>query len=322
DGSVLAMANYPSFDPNRVGDANPEDIGNRAITDPYTPGSVQKALTFSALFDAGIVKPEDVIKLPATVKSGNYQIGDAWRHGKVDVYVRGIFAKSSNVGTVLLSRKMDKNALLNYYKSFGLGQKTGIGLPGESVGILPNNDFPDYTRDGVAFGGSGVAVTAIQEAAAIAAIANGGVYNQPYLLQYRTDSEGNVEELTPQTSHRVVSEEAAEQVLSLMEAMQVNTVSDVFDIPGYRTGTKTGTTKKFDNSCRCYKGFISSVVGVAPIEDPQLLTYIVIDDPQTETSGQEAAGPVYQDIMSLALQRYAVRPSGQESPKLPIFPPK
>ncbi|MDR1430696.1 MAG: penicillin-binding protein 2, partial [Propionibacteriaceae bacterium] len=322
-GEVLALANYPTFDPNNVGAADQDNVGNRAITDPFTPGSVQKVLTFAALIDAGVVRPDDVITLPPSVKytGTNKTITDAWAHGTVKVYARGIVVKSSNVGTVLLSRKMDKYALIDYYKSFGLGSKTGIGLPGESAGILPTENVEDYSRDGMVFGGSAIAVTTIQEAAAIAAIANGGVYNPPQLLKSVIDSDGVAKELPKQASHRVVSAQAAKEVVSMMEAMQAHTVSDVFDIDGYRTGTKTGTAKKFDNDCNCYKGYVTSTVGVAPAEKPQLLTYVVVDDPKAGSSGQAVAGPVYRDIMAIALHRYGVKPSAKKSPKLPIFPP-
>jgi cell division protein FtsI (penicillin-binding protein 3) len=319
-GEVLAMANYPTFDPNDVGSADQANVGNRAITDPFTPGSVQKVITMAAVIDAGLVRPDDVITIPAQVKSGADYISDAWKHGEVEAYARTVVVKSSNVGMVLLARKMSKEALLDYYKSFGLGAKTGIGLPGESVGILPSGKIEGYTRDGMAFGGSAIAVTTIQEAAAIAAIANGGVYNQPYLLKSTTLSDGTVQEVERKAPHRVISEEAAKDVIDMMESMASYTTSDVFEIDGYRTGTKTGTTKKFNNSCNCYKGYVTSTVGIAPVENPQLLTYVVIDDPQLGSSGMAVAGPAYQDIMSLAMPRYGVKPSERKSPKPPLFP--
>jgi cell division protein FtsI (penicillin-binding protein 3) len=320
-GEVLALANYPTFDPNDVGSANQDNVGNRAITDPFTPGSVHKLLTFSAMIDAGVVRTKDVINLPASIKSGGKTIVDPWKHGAVKVYARGIVVKSSNVGTIMLSRKMDKDALVNYYKLFGLGVKTGIGLPGESAGVLPTENVADVTRDGMAFGGSGVSVTTIQEAAAIAAIANGGVYNPPQLLKAATDAQGNLKELPKAASHRVVSTAAAKEVVSMMEAMQIHARGEMFKIDGYRTGAKTGTTKKYNSECSCYKGYVTSTVGIAPVEDPQLLTYVVVDDPQAGSSGESVAGPAYQDIMTLALQRYGVKPSTKKAPSLPIFPP-
>jgi cell division protein FtsI (penicillin-binding protein 3) len=320
-GEILALANYPTFDSNKAGEAEASELSNRAITDPYTPGSVQKTLTFAALLDAGLVRADDVVEVPGQIKSGNSYIHDAWSHGTVQFYARGILAKSSNIGTIKLARKMDKQTLLGYYVSFGLGQKTNIGLPGESSGVLPTGNIEDYTRDGIAFGGSGLSVTLIQEAAAVAAIANGGVYNPPYLIA-STTVDGAMAEIPRDAPHRVVSEDAAAEVVSMMEAMEVNTSSSVFDIDGYRSGTKTGTARKFNSKCNCFKGLVVSTVGIAPAENPQLLAYVVIDEPQQGTSGQGVAGPAYQDIMSIALARYSVPPSTTKSPKLPIYPSK
>ena len=172
------------------------------MTNAYTPGSVQKTLTFAALIDAGLVKATDVVTVPSRVKSGDDYITDAWSHGEIELLARGIVAKSSNIGTILLSRKLSKQALHDYLVSFGLGAKTGVGLPGESSGTLPGADMPDYTRDGLAFGGSAVSVTLLQEAAAVAAIANDGVYNAPRLVKSRTNADGTVEELATSEPRR------------------------------------------------------------------------------------------------------------------------
>lgn len=319
-GEILALSNYPSFDSNAPGSANPEDLYNRAMTNAYTPGSVQKVLTFAALIDAGLVKATDVVTVPSRVRSGDDYITDAWSHGEIDLLARGVLAKSSNIGTILLSRKMSKQALHDYLVSFGLGAKTGVGLPGESSGILPAADMPDYTRDGLAFGGSAVAVTLLQEAAAVAAIANGGVYNAPRLVKSRTNADGTTEDLSVTEPRRVISESASAEVVSMMESMVMQSTSRTFTVDGYRTGAKTGTSKKLDQKCGCFKGLVTSTIGVGPVEDPQILTYVVVDNPQRGSSGSAVAGPAYQDIMSVALPRYGVAQSKSASPKLPIEP--
>jgi len=320
-GEILALAQYPSFDPNAGGKADQKNVPNRAVTDPYTPGSVQKVLTLSALMDMGLISPSDVVVVPGKVKSGDQYVSDAERHGTIKLYVRGILAKSSNVGTIIVSRKAAKNALREYWKSFGLGSKTGIGLPGESGGILPGENMPDYARDGAAFGGSAVAVTMVQEAAAIAAIANGGVYNQPSLITSTTDADGTVTPRTTTQPHRVVSEETASNMLSMMETMAQRNSAHVFDIPGYRVGAKTGTSKKFDTTCNCFRGLVTSAISVAPVEDPQLVTYVVVDNPRRDgAAGASVAGPAVQDVMSVALTRYGVPQSSGKVPHLPISP--
>lgn len=320
NGEVLALANYPTFDSNNPGDAEAEDLQNRAVTNPYTPGSVQKTLTFAALLDQGLVRADDVVKVPAKIKSGDNYVSDAWKHGELTLLARGVLAKSSNVGTIKLARKSTKQALHDYYTSFGLGQKTGIGLPGESRGVLPPADMPDYSRDGLAFGGSAVSVTLVQEAAALAGIANGGIYNPPRLLKSRTLADGGQESLLTGQPRRVVAEETSAEVVSMMETMVQNTKAHTFDVPGYRTGAKTGTSQKLDPKTGRSTGLVTSTIGVGPVEDPQIVAYVVIDHPRRGSSGQSVAGPAYRDIMALALARYGVSQSTGKAPKLPIEP--
>ncbi|MDQ7992057.1 MAG: penicillin-binding protein 2 [Propionicimonas sp.] len=319
-GEVLALANFPSYDPNDYGSFDPDDLGNRALTDVYEPGSVQKVLTFAAMLDSGTIRPTDVVEVPGRIKSGNDYVEDAWSHGTEEFYARGVLAKSSNIGTIILARKMKKADLQGYLASFGLGRKTGIGLPGESAGILPGPDMPDYSRDGLAFGGSAVAVTAIQEAAAVAAVTNGGIYNQPRIIASTTLADGTVEEFPTAEPRRVISEEASKELVSMMEAMVTNNSAGTFVVPGYRTGAKTGTSQKINTKTGSRSGIVGSTIGVGPVEDPQLLAYVVIDNPKRGSFGGSVAGPAYQDILQLALSRYGVAPSKSESPKLPVAP--
>lgn len=322
-GELLALAQYPSFDPNQAGKADQKNVPSRAVTDPYTPGSVQKTLTLSALMDMGLIKPTDIVTVPERIKSGDQYITDAEKHLTVRMYVRGVLAKSSNIGTIILARKAAKADLHEYYVSFGLGRKTGIGLPGESAGVLPAADMPDYSRDGLAFGGSAVSVTLVQEAAAVAALANGGVYNPPSLVRSTTLGDGTVKELPTAAPHRVVSSETAAAMLSMMETMAQQSLSHTFDVPGYRVGAKTGTSKKFDTSCNCFRGLITSAVAVAPVEDPQVLVYVVLDNPRRDgAAGGSVAGPVVQDLTSIALARYGVPQSSGKVPHLPVSPDK
>ncbi len=319
-GEVLAMVNYPTFDPNDTSKADPDDLYNRAVTNAYTPGSVQKVLTFAAMLDQGVVKPTDVVTVPARIKSGDDYIQDAWGHGKIKLLARGVLAKSSNIGTIVLARKLPKQVLHDYLVGFGLGARTGVGLPGEATGSLPAADMPDYTRDGLAFGGSGVTVTLLQEAAAVAAVANGGVYNPPRILKSTMLADGTVKDLLDSEPRRVMSAEASREVVSMMETMTQTSTSRTFDVPGYRTGAKTGTSKKFDKDCNCFRGLVTSTIGVGPVEDPQILVYVVVDNPRRGSSGSSVAGPAYQDLMSLALPRYGVPQSKTRAPKLPIEP--
>jgi len=319
-GEILVMANYPTFDPNSSGKADPANLGNHVITDSYTPGSVEKLLTFSALIDQGLVDPGEVVKVPSKIKSGDSWITDAFSHGNIKLYARGVVAKSSNIGTIELARRASKQSLHDYLASFGLGSKTKVGLPGEGAGSLPSANMADYTRDGMAFGGSAVSVTMVQMAAAVGAIANGGVYNPPQILKSRTLADGTVENTTSGQPHRVISAETSTKVLSMMEAMAQNSSNHQFDVAGYRVGAKTGTSQILNPKTGAVTGLVTSAISVAPIEDPQILVYVVEYDPKRGASGSAVAGPVVQNLMSLALARYAVPQSTTTAPKLPIQP--
>lgn len=319
-GEVLALSQYPTFDPNDYGKSNPDDLWVRAVTTPYTPGSVQKVLTMAALINMGLITPSTVVTVPAELKSGDQMIGGSGVPDGTKLYARGVLAKSSNTGTILLARKADPNALRQYYVSLGLGARTGIGLPGEVTGTLAGENMPGYSRDGTAFGGSAVSVTLLQEAAAIAGIANGGVYNPPKLIKSITQPDGTTTEPTTAEPRRVVSTETSADVMSMMETMAQNSTSHTFDVQGYRVGAKTGTSRKYVQSCHCFRGLVTSAISVAPVEDPQILVYVVVDSATRGSAGVTVAGPAVQDIMSIALARYGVPQTTGKVPHLPIGP--
>lgn len=311
-GEVLAMANYPGYDASKPGSADPDDLGNRAVSAAYEPGSVEKLLTAAALIDAGVADPETKLTIPELLESGDGTVKDAFAHGEINLLMRGVIAKSSNIGTIMLARQLETSRLRAYLASFGLGAKTGIGLPGEASGHLPPADMEDYTRDQISFG-QGLSVTAIQEAAAIAALLNDGVYNQPSVIKSATDQDGKPVDLPKQDPRRVVSSSTSDQIRDLMQAV-VDHGADELALDDYSSGGKTGTAQRYDPDCGCYRGYTVSYVSAAPIEDPELLTYVVVDNPTNSDTGTTGAAPAAVDIMQLALPRYGVPPS-TERPK-------
>lgn len=314
-GELLTLANYPSYDANEPGKGKAEDLGNRAIGSQYEPGSVQKVLTLASLLDAGVTTPDRTYRIGQKVKVGSHEISDPFTHDEIDITTRGILVKSSNVGAVTAARELQPSRLRDYMAGFGLGQRTNLGLPGEASGSLPPADMPQYQADSMAFG-YGVSMTSVQMAAAIAAVANGGVYTEPTLVR-ATGSGGVMEPAPAPTTRRVVSEEASRQTLEMMEQRTLAD-ADRIGTPGYRSGAKTGSARlaKADGG---YSGQVASIVGVAPIEDPQVLVYVLVARPDTEGAGLGMAGPVYRDIMALALPRYGVQPSREMvTQKLPL----
>jgi cell division protein FtsI (penicillin-binding protein 3) len=316
-GQVIALANAPSYDSSRPQAARSEDRGNRAISAPYEPGSVQKVLTAAALIDSGTVNPSTRVIIPTRLASGGGAIKDHFSHGVLRYTMRGVIADSSNIGTVLLARQLDKQRLYDYLVSFGLGSKTRIELPGESVGIMPKPDMMSGQRDQIAFG-QAIAVTGIQEASAVAGVVNGGIYNPPTLIKNAFDGEGKEVGVPRAPQRRVISEQSSAQVRELMQAVvDSRNGRRNLKLDRYTTGGKTGTAQRADTTCRCYRGYVTSFIGFAPLDDPQILTYVVISNPRKGETGTATAAPAYRDIMNVALPRYSVVPDARPHKPLP-----
>ncbi|MDX6325769.1 MAG: hypothetical protein QOK15_2123, partial [Nocardioidaceae bacterium] len=322
-GELLALADDPTYDPNATYQSDLDRLSSRAFTAPYEPGSVEKVLTVASLIDAGLVDPLTQFTVPPTLQSSDRTIHDYFEHGTLPLTLTGIIAKSSNIGTVLAARQMDKDRLYHYLRSFGLGSRTGIPGYGESAGMLaPASSWLDINRDNIAFG-QGLAVTAVQMAAAVNTIANGGVYVQPSLVKGHATTYDGVETGSDlATSHRVVSKKAAHETRNMMEMV---TNPDVGTAPlaainGYRVAGKTGTAQMVNPACKCYDGkyFTVSFAGFAPADDPRFTVYIVVHKPTNHGGGGSTGGPAFRKIMSYLLQRYAVPPSGSKPPQLPI----
>ncbi len=318
NGEVLALANYPSFDPNSFEGAPQENLGNRVVTDAYEPGSVQKVLTMAALTDSGLVNPDTKVSVPPSLMSGGRAIKDAFSHGTIRLTARGVLANSSNIGTAKLARNLDKQKMTEYLSSFGLGRPTGLGLPGEAAGSIPKPNMPDYTRDRVAFG-QGLSVTAIQEAAAVAGIVNGGMYNPPRVIESIKNADGSSVKVPVGEPRRVISEEASDMVVDMMEAVVASKVGrNRFPIPNYRMAAKSGTAERYEPSCGCYRGYTASFIAVAPVEDPQILVYVVVDKPTKQIQGSQVSAPAVREIMQITLPRYGIKPSTTPAPDRPI----
>ncbi|MDX6327224.1 MAG: hypothetical protein QOK15_3578, partial [Nocardioidaceae bacterium] len=318
-GQILALADYPSFDPNHYQDYRENNYGSRALLDVYEPGSVQKILTFASLIDAGYVTPRTQLKVPHELPRDGTIIHDVEDHGLWPLTAAGVIAKSSNIGAVLASTDFPTQTWYDYLRSFGLGSPTGVGIGGESHGLLPTpNQWLPVTHDTIAFG-QGLSVNAVQMAAAVSTIANGGVYVHPSLIESYVDSAGNVTPAAPPATHRVVSEHAARDVARMMELVvgPQGTAPDVA-IPGYDVAGKTGTAQRPGKNGG-YNGTTVSFAGFAPAEAPRFMVYVVIQKPNAGETGSHAAGPVFKDLMSAALKKYGVPPSTSHQPAFKVF---
>jgi len=321
-GELLAIADHPTYDATQPLDAEVGDLGSRAMSDVYEPGSVEKVLTMASLLDAGKVTPRTRLRVPASLQRQDRSIGDWFPHGTINLTLAGVLAKSSNIGTVLATDKISSPALGRYLTSFGLGQRTDIGVRGETPGILPEGTaMTPQTKDRVAFGQS-LSVNAVQMAAAVNTIANGGLRISPSVIagSARTD-EGVVVGTNTAATRQVISATAAEQTMKMMEKVldPEDGVAPGAAVPGYRVAGKTGTAQRVGADCGCYDGtFTVSFAGFAPADDPRFTVYVVVQDPRNGGGGGSVGGPAFAKIMSYALRRYAVPPTGAKPSDLPV----
>lgn len=321
-GQILALADYPTFDANHFADYPGKLYGSAALQDAYEPGSVEKVLTFSALIDSGYVTPRTKITVPTDLHRDGTVIHDYFTHPTLHLTAAGVVAKSSNIGTVIASHRLPTKRFYDYLRSFGLGSRTGVGIPGESPGNLPKPaSWLPVTHDTIAFG-QGLSVNAVQMAAAISAVANGGVYVKPSLIESYVDSSGHLTPAKPPATHRVVSERAAHAVARMMElVVGPEGTAPAAAIPGYRVAGKTGTAQRVGGPCNCYRtgGFTVSFAGFAPADDPRFAVYVEVQHPRNGGGGGTTGGPVFHDLMARTLQEFGVPPTGTHQPALPVY---
>ncbi len=321
-GELLSVADYPTFDANEPTKSPKADLGSRAMQDVYEPGSVEKVLTVSSLMDLGLVTPHTKIVVPPQLQREDRPINDWFAHGTLHLTLAGVIAKSSNIGTVLAADKFEQGQLYDYLHGFGLGQRTDIGVRGETQGLLPDGSaWTHQMQDRIAFGQS-LSVNGVQMAAAVNTIANGGVRVSPSLVEGEaTTDEGDVVGTDTTTKRRVVSAKAARDTMRMMERVvdpEVG-VAPGAAIPGYRVAGKTGTAQRVGEECGCYDGtFTVSFAGFAPADDPRFTVYVVVQNPRNGGGGGSVGGPAFAKIMSYALQRYAVPPTGTRPSRLPV----
>jgi cell division protein FtsI (penicillin-binding protein 3) len=284
------------------------------MTSPFEPGSVEKVLTLSGLIDAGKVTDHTRLLVPGQLQSGDRVIHDWFPHGPIRLTLAGVVAQSSNIGTAKSSRLFDRGQLRSYLTKFGLGQRTNIGVNGETPGVLPSSAaWNGMLQDRIAFGQS-VSVNGVQMAAAVNTIANGGVRVSPSLIQgSAVTNTGQVVGTDHATRRRVVSARAAHQMTMMMErVVDPNAgVAPSAQVPGYVVAGKTGTAQRVGPTCQCYNGqFTVSFAGFAPADKPRFTIYVVVQNPRNGGGGGSVAGPAFSKIMAFALRRYGVPPSG------------
>lgn len=320
-GEVLAMPDVPTYDAAHPLESPEELFQSAAMTEVYEPGSVQKVLTLGALVDAGRVTPRTRITVPPVLMRQDSPIGDWFDHGTIRLTLAGVLAKSSNIGTVKATDLFREGEMRAYLQRFGLGERTDVGVLGEAAGILPSGSmWTSQTEDRIAFGQS-VSVNALQMAAAVNTIANGGVRVDPSLVEGRaTTDEGQEVGTETATRSEVLSPQAARQTALMMERVldPEDGVAPGAAVPGYRVAGKTGTAQRVSAECQCYDGSTTvSFAGFAPADEPRFTVYVVVQNPR-DGGGGSVAGPAFAKLMGFALRRYQVPPTGTEPSRLPV----
>ena len=320
NGDLLAMATAPTFDANHPGEAPAADRGNRALTEPYEPGSTGKVLTASALLEEGVITPKTPIVVPNRLARADKTFKDFEDHPVQHLTYAGTIAKSSNIGTIRAAERLGNlKRLYPYLKKFGIGQPTSLGLPGEASGyMLKPRDWSATTGYTTTFG-QGYSVNTVQMASAIGTVANDGVRVSPRLVESTTDPTGQVHRTADGTRTRVISPETAETVRLMMETVTNDGgTAPLAHIPGYRVGGKTGTAQRFNPACGCYSGYTMSFIGLAPVDDPQLVVAVTLQAPRSALGGGVNAGPVFKQVASFALETLRIPPTGTKRPHIKL----
>ena len=307
-GDIYAMATYPWFDPNAFASSDPSRFVNRAVTDTWEPGSVNKTITAAAALETGSVTPTDTFHVPGTRQVDGYTIHDAEPHGVETMTLGDIIAHSSNVGASLVADRIGNEGMQQMFARFGFGSPTGVGFPGEAAGLMPAPDqWTALTRATVSFG-AGVAVTPLQMASVYATIANGGTWVQPRLVDATIGADGVRHDAPAGATHRVVRRSTARMLTRMLAYVVQDGTGVGAQIAGYQVAGKTGTAKKVDEAGRYVHRYVASFIGFLPARSPRVVVAVIIDEPATVYGGI-AAAPVFQQVARYAIQRLGIEPA-------------
>jgi cell division protein FtsI (penicillin-binding protein 3) len=315
-GEILALANYPPFNPNEPSKHPIAHRRNRAVVDRFEPGSTVKPFTMAAALAAGAVKPNQSINCENGVtRIGGRLLHDA--HPYEWLTPTQILAYSSNIGTAKIAQDLGKKELYRGFRRFGFGEPTGLGVPGETAGILRHyRRWYEIDTVAVSFG-QGMSVTNVQLATAMSAIANGGRLMQPMLVRRMSDGHGvTIEENKPRVRRQVVPRRVAKLVGQMLTAVtEPGGTAIEAAIDGYLVAGKTGTAQKADYVHGGYAKdkWLASFIGFAPADRPSVVISVVIDEPAIAHYGGTVAGPVFRRIAEVTLRHMGIAPEGRQA---------
>ncbi|MBX2886295.1 MAG: penicillin-binding protein 2 [Granulosicoccus sp.] len=309
-GEILAMVNFPGYNPNNRSDRRGGKQRNRSITDVFEPGSTMKPFTVAAALETDELSTETTINTsPGRYQIGRYEISDLKDHGILDL--SGIVTKSSNVGISKLAQRIPPENMWSVFDAFGFGRPVGSEFPGEVAGYFNHSSAWHRSEQASVSFGYGVSVSALQLVRAYAAIANDGVMPP---ISFLADAE-------EQSGHRVIDASIAEEVGRMLESVVTEGSGTRAQVPGYRVAGKTGTSHQSQLGGYSEDRYISLFAGYAPASDPKLASVVVIHDPQAgQYFGGVVAAPVFAEIMAHALRLGNIEPDNFEAARSELLP--
>jgi cell division protein FtsI (penicillin-binding protein 3) len=318
-GEILALAASPTFDPNDRTGADREAFRNRAVADVYEPGSTLKVVTVAAALEEGRVTPRTVLEVPQEIEIHDKTYADVSQHDEA-LSVAEIVAMSSNVGTIMIQAMIGNEAHHRYLDAFGLGHVATGQIPTESAGNLrPVRDWCDTVCGPSTAIGYRVDVTPIQMAGVFATLANDGVWVQPHVVTEVISPDGS-RDITEPVRRPVVSEDTARRMRYLLQGVVETGTGQRGQVQGYTVAGKTGTTEKFLPAEQAYSKTdrIASFIGMAPVDQPEIVVAVVLDSPHGEGPDGEdmrfggvSAAPLFSRIVEAVLQQLGVPPDAQ-----------
>ena len=301
-GEILALANRPTYNVADVANSSIESRTNRAVSYMYEPGSVFKIVTASGALEEGIWKETDLIDC----EKGSYRVGgkilhDHQAHGILTF--RQVIEESSNIGVSKIAQKLGANNVYKYAQRFRFGHKTGIDLEGEVGGFLKHPHYWSKTSIAAVPMGQEVTVTPLQLVCAISAIANGGVYMQPFVVKYIKDNQDQIiKSVEPKAIAQTISPETAKRMTAILTGVVDEGTGRMARIPGVVVAGKTGTAQKVINGNYSHSQFYASFIGFAPVEHPRLAAVVVVEEPHGTYYGGTVAAPVFKEVIENSLK--------------------
>jgi cell division protein FtsI (penicillin-binding protein 3) len=329
-GEVLAMSNDNTFDPDQdIGRQEHRELGNLAVSSPFEPGSVNKVVTAASVIEYGLSNPGEVLSVPGSIHMGGVTVGDAWEHGVLPLTTTGVFGKSSNVGALMLAQRIGPERYAEMLTKFGLGQRTGVGLPGESAGVVPPIDqWSGSTFSNLPIG-QGLSMTLLQMTSMYQTLANDGLRIPPRIVKSTVAPDGTRTEEPRPEGVRVISAQTAQTVRDMLRGVVQHDATGnqqgtgpLAAVEGYQISGKTGTAQKINPGCGCYYDDVYWITfaGMATTDNPRYVIGIMADNPHRTAEGLPGTtmAPLFHNIAAWLMQRENVPLSPDPGPPLTL----